>query len=100
MASGAGVGLDDLGIEATELVFSGRCPKGFPTDVFKVARRKLEAVNAAARLEDLASPRGNKLHPLAKDRDGQHAIWINDQYRVCFTWTPAGPEYVEIIDYH
>jgi proteic killer suppression protein len=86
--------------KTTELVFSGKCPKGFPTDAFKVARRKLEAVNAAAKLEDLASPPGNKLHRLAKDRQGEHAIWINDQYWVCFAWTPAGPENVEIVDYH
>ena len=84
----------------TELVFSGKCPKGFPPDVFKIARRKLEAVNAAAKLEDLASPPGNKLHPLTSDRKGQHAIWINDQYRVCFNWSSAGPENVEIVDYH
>ena len=84
----------------TELVFSGKCPKGFPPDVFKIARRKLEAVNAAAKLEDIASPPGNKLHPLTSDRKGQHAIWINDQYRVCFNWSSAGPENVEIVDYH
>ncbi|WP_158813505.1 type II toxin-antitoxin system RelE/ParE family toxin [Methylocapsa sp. S129] len=84
----------------TELVFKGKCPKGFPTEAFKVARRKLEAVNAANRLEDLASPPGNKLHPLRADRDGQHAIRINDQYRICFIWTPAGPDNVEIVDYH
>lgn len=84
----------------TELVFSGKCPKGFPPDVFKIARRKLEAVNAAAKLEDIASPAGNKLHPLTSDRKGQHAIWINDQYRVCFNWSSAGPENVEIVDYH
>jgi toxin HigB-1 len=86
--------------KTTELVFSGKCPKGFPIEVFKVARRKLEAVNAAVKIEDLASPRGNRLHQLTADRTGQHAIRINDQYRVCFNWTQAGPANVEIVDYH
>ena len=84
----------------TESVYNGRCPKGFPADIFKTARRKLQAVNAAADLRDLASPPGNKLHALVDDRDGQHAISINDQFRVCFRWTEAGPDDVEIVDYH
>ena len=86
--------------ELTELVFQGKCPKGFPASVFRVARRKLAYLDAANILDDLASPPGNKLHPLVADRAGQHAIWINDKYRVCFTWTSAGPENVEIVDYH
>ena len=85
---------------ATETVFAGRCPKGFPADLLKAARRKLEVLNAAERLEDLRIPAGNKLHPLSKDRAGQHAIRINDQFRVCFRWTDAGPAEVEITDYH
>lgn len=62
--------------------------------------RKLVSLNAAVALKDLQSPPGNKLHALTGDRAGQHAIRINDQYRICFTWTQAGPENVEIIDYH
>jgi proteic killer suppression protein len=54
----------------------------------------------AVLLSDLASPPGNKLHPLKDDREGQHAIWINDQFRLCFRWTDAGPEDVEITDCH
>jgi proteic killer suppression protein len=84
----------------TESIFNGRCPKGFPTDIFAVARRKLEAVNAAAILNDLAAPPGNRLHALTRDRAGQHAIRINDQFRICFRWTEAGPADVEIVDYH
>jgi toxin HigB-1 len=86
--------------ETTKRVFEGERPKGFPTEIFRTARRKLEAVNAAAKLEDLAKPLGNKLHRLTKDREGQHAIWVNSQYRICFVWTAAGPMDVEIIDYH
>jgi toxin HigB-1 len=84
----------------TEAVFNGDCPKGFPADLLKVARRKLALVNAAAALNDLKAPPGNKLHPLEGDRKGQHAIWVNDKYRVCFVWSDEGPTDVEITDYH
>jgi proteic killer suppression protein len=84
----------------TEEVFNGRCPKGFPPDLLSVARRKLRMVAAAQELRDLKSPPGNKLHPLTKDRAGQHAIWINDQFRVCFEWRNGDAYNVEITDYH
>lgn len=86
--------------DATEAVFGGVCPKGFPTTIFAVARRKLAMLDAAPTLASLKVPPGNRLHPLTHDREGQHAIWINDQYRVCFRWTDAGPAEVEIVDYH
>ncbi len=86
--------------KVTETVFSGKCPKGFPANIVKTARRKLEMVNAAIQLEDLKAPPGNRLEPLERDRKGQHSIRINDQYRVCFTWTTDGPIDVEIVDYH
>ncbi len=57
-------------------------------------------LDTAVTLEDLKSPPGNKLHALTQDRKGQHAIRINDQFRICFRWTNAGPEDVEIVDYH
>jgi len=84
----------------TEAILKGQQPKGLPSDLFKAARRKLEAINAASTLSDLRLPSGNKLHPLTRDRAGQHAIRINDQFRVCFRWAEAGPEDVEITDYH
>jgi proteic killer suppression protein len=84
----------------TALVFEGRCPKGFPSQIFAAARRKLEAIAAAERLDDLARPPGNRLEALAHDRAGQHSIRINDQFRICFIWTDAGVEDVEIVDYH
>jgi proteic killer suppression protein len=85
---------------ATEKVFNGECPKGFPNQILKIARRKLEMVNAAAALEDLRSPPGNRLEKLSGDREGQLSVRINDQYRICFVWTDGGPERVEICDYH
>jgi proteic killer suppression protein len=65
-----------------------------------VARRKLIMVNAAAKLDDLRVPPGNGLHKLDKDRQGQHAIRINDRYRVCFEWRDGNAYNVEIADYH
>jgi proteic killer suppression protein len=57
-------------------------------------------LHTAKDLNDLRAVPGNKLHPLHRERAGQHAIWINRQWRVCFRWTDAGPEDVEITDYH
>ncbi len=84
----------------TEAVFDGRCPKGFPADLFKIARRKLEGVNAAAVLADLNSPPGNRLEALSGKRRGQYSIRINDQWRICFIWVENAAEQVEIVDYH
>ena len=83
----------------TEAAFEGRGVKGFPVTLLKVTRRKLEAINAAAALSDLASPPGNRLEALGGDRAGQHSIRVNDQFRVCFVWTEAGPTEVEFVDY-
>lgn len=71
-----------------------------PFAVWGVARRKLDYLNAADDLRDLRVPPGNRLESLRGDRRGQHSIRINDQYRVCFVWTPRGPTEVEIDDYH
>ena len=68
--------------------------------ILKVATRKLTQLEAAATLEFLRSPPGNRLEALKGDREGQFSIRVNDQWRICFRWTPAGPEDVEIVDYH
>jgi proteic killer suppression protein len=74
-------------------VFEGRSPgKGFPADLIKVARRRLQRVDAAARVEDLQVPPGHRLHPLQGDRAGEWSISVNDQFRITFKWGPAGPE--------
>jgi len=65
-----------------------------------VARRKLRQLEIAGRLGDLRVPPGNRLEALRGDRAGQYSIRINDQYRICFVWTTAGPSDVEIVDYH
>lgn len=65
-----------------------------------VAERKLAQLEAAVSLESLRAPPGNRLEALKGDRDGQHSIRINDQWRLCFVWTAQGPSQVEIVDYH
>jgi toxin HigB-1 len=84
-----------------EILLEGRrVPKGFPADLAKPARIKLIMVDAATFLEALKSPPGNRLEALKGNMAGKHSIRINDQWRVVFRWTPAGPEEVEIVDYH
>jgi proteic killer suppression protein len=68
--------------------------------IAEVATRKLQQLDAAATLEFLRSPPGNRLEALRGKRNGQYSIRINDQWRLCFKWTAAGPEQVEIVDYH
>jgi proteic killer suppression protein len=65
-----------------------------------VARRKLRQLQIAGSLEDLRVPPGNRLEALRGDRVDRWSIRVNDRYRVCFRWTAAGAEDVEIVDYH
>lgn len=83
----------------TQAIYEGRGPRRF-SNIRAVVERKLQMLDSAASLEALRSPPGNKLEALKKDRAGQHSIRVNDQWRVCFVWTPDGPEAVEIVDYH
>ena len=71
-----------------------------PPDIQSVALRKLRLINAAKKVDDLKVPPGNRLEALKGNLAGKHSIRINDQWRVVFRWTNAGPEDVEIIDYH
>ena len=84
----------------TEDAFNGKAGKGFPADLLKVARRKLQYLNAAISLDDLRAPPANRLEALKGSRTGQHSIRVNDQFRICFVWTEEGPENVEFVDYH
>ncbi|MGO4153041.1 type II toxin-antitoxin system RelE/ParE family toxin [Cupriavidus sp. YAF13] len=85
--------------EDTAALFSGRRVPRF-ANIRAAAERKLEMLAAAASLDFLRSPPGNRLEVLGGDRKGQHSIRINDRWRVCFVWTADGPEAVEIVDYH
>jgi len=83
----------------TQALFETGKSKRF-SRILKVATRKLAQLDAAHTLEFLRSPPGNHLEALKGDRQGQHSIRVNDQFRVCFRWTPEGPADVEIVDYH
>jgi proteic killer suppression protein len=84
----------------TAAVWADRVPKGFPSDQAKTTRRKLLMLASATSLEDLRSPPGNRLEALSGDRDGQHSIRVNDQWRLCFVWRQGDAYDVEIVDYH
>lgn len=83
----------------TEKLFN-RIRVGRFVNIETPARRKLDQLNAAVTLDFLKAPPGNRLEALKGDRDGQHSIRINDQFRLCFVWTSLGPKQVEIVDYH
>lgn len=74
--------------------------KGFPSDLVKRTRAMLSALQAASVIEDLRFPPGNHLEELKGNRAGQHSVRISKQWRICFVWTDAGPDQVEIVDYH
>ena len=90
----------DFADKDTERLFRRSRAKKFAGSLQRAALRKLAMLHAAVSLEDLRSPPGNRLEKLVGDRDGQHSIRINDQWRIGFTWTSAGPANVEITDYH
>lgn len=82
-----------------ELFATGRSTRLAP-DIVRRARRKLESIDLAASLDDLRVPPGNRLHKLAGKRNGQHAIAINDQWRICFRFVDRDAYDVEVTDYH
>jgi proteic killer suppression protein len=84
----------------TERLFNLEPVKKIPVVVQKSALRKLWILDAAAALQDLRSPPGNKLESLKGDRQSQYSIRINDRFRVCFVWQGSDAWDVEIVDYH
>ena len=90
--------------QGTEDLFNRRrtkaARKACPVQLWRVAQRRLDQLNAAISLASLRIPPGNHLEALERDRKGQHSIRINEQYRICFVWTEEGPERVEVTDYH
>jgi len=86
--------------ELTNSVWNRKRVKKFPSDIFKVARRKLGFLEDAVDINDLRIPPGNRLEALKRNRVGQHSIIINDQWRVCFRWKDGNAYDVEITDYH
>ena len=79
---------------------TGKSRRMPPANLRKASKKKLAMLNAAASLEDLRIPSGNRLEALHRDRRGQHSIAINDRFRVCFVWRDGDAYDVEITDYH
>ena len=90
--------------QQSEDVFNGvqnkKAAKLLPLELWGIAARKLDQINRVTALDELNVPRGNRLKPLRGNREGQHSIRINDQYRICFRWADDGAHDVEITDYH
>jgi proteic killer suppression protein len=84
----------------TERIFNRQISNKLPQDIQRIARKKLLMLDAAAQLNDLRTPPGNRLEALKKDRKGQHSIRINDQWRICFKWIDGDAYDAEITDYH
>jgi proteic killer suppression protein len=84
---------------ATERLWTGAFVKRF-SGFASQAQRKLDMLHTARSLGDLHAVPGNRLEALGGDRKGQHSVRINDQWRICFTWSEEGPAHVEIVDYH
>lgn len=83
----------------TQTLFETGGSRRWP-NIIRVIERKLAQLDAATTLDFLRAPPGNRLEELKGDRAGQHSIRINGQWRVCFVWTPGGPQQVEVVDYH
>lgn len=92
--------LNSFADKQTERVWNRERSKLLGPELQRIAYRKLLILDAAEVLDDLRVPPGNRLEKLRGDRAGQHSIRINQQWRICFIWTPGGPEAVEIADYH
>ena len=90
--------------KGTEDIFNGVASKHAriccPQSIWKIAIRKLDQLDSVIQLDELKIPPGNNLEKLAGPRKGMHSIRINQQYRICFTWTESGPDHFEITDYH
>ena len=85
---------------ATERLWSRQRVNSIDPRIERTALRKLVMLDTAETLDDLRVPLGNRLEALRGDRAGAHSVRINQQWRICFTWTDAGPLEVEIVDYH
>lgn len=89
-----------FGDRDTERLWHREHVKTFDSRILRVALRKLAILDAAVSLGELRVPPGNRLEALKGNRKGQYSLRINDQWRICFVWTDAGPEQVAIVDYH
>jgi len=84
----------------TEKVWNREPTKKFSLELQKLAKRRMMWLDAAEILQDLKVPPGNRFEKLLGNREGQHSIRVNDQWRICFVWNNNGASDVEIVDYH
>ncbi len=84
----------------TEKLFKREFTRKIPQGIHQIARRKLEILDAAERIQDVRIPAANRLEKLSGKRSGQYSIRINDQWRICFLWRDGDAHNVEIVDYH
>lgn len=92
-----------FGDRSTEALFHGerlRRARSIPAELRRVVLRKLDMLNAAVKIADLRAPPGNRLEALRGDLAGLHSVRVNDQWRIVFRWTDAGPAEVRVMDYH
>lgn len=92
--------IQSFGDRETERLWHRESARTLDPRIVRAALRKLVMLDAATRLDELRVPPGNRLEALRGSRAGQHSIRINEQWRICFAWTDAGPDAVEIVDYH
>jgi proteic killer suppression protein len=83
-----------------EALFNRQAIVRLPAEIQRAALRKLRMLNRAGTLQDLRVPPGNRLEALKRNREGQHSIRINDQWRICFRWEQGDAHDVDIVDYH
>lgn len=84
----------------TEKLLARRRLAHYPTDIQRIALRKLLLLDAAEKIDDLRVPPGNRLEKLSGNRQGQYSIRVNDQWRICFRWSTGDAYEVELVDYH
>lgn len=92
--------IESFKCKETEKIFNRRFSKKLPTDIQRVALRKLRMLNRSLSMRDLRVPPANRLEALSGERKGQHSIRINQQWRICFEWKRGNAYNVEIVDYH
>ena len=84
----------------TQKLFQRQFSRKLPPEIHRIARKKLEVLDASETIQDLRTPPSNHLEKLSKERKGQHSIRVNDQWRICFEWREGNAYNFEIVDYH
>jgi proteic killer suppression protein len=92
--------IQGFGCKETKQIWEGKGSRKLPTNIQRIALRKLLQLHSAETLNDMRVPPANRLESLKGNRAGQHSVRINDQWRICFIWKDANAHSVEIIDYH